>query len=70
MAMDKKQKDDRFLKEVEEGLENLYSNEGIRYFIEAQKLEAKQLEEKKEEYLTGESEGMEAQEQGHLASSK
>jgi len=44
---DKIWKDDRLLKEAEEGLETLYNSEGFGYSTTTQQLEAKQLEEKK-----------------------
>jgi hypothetical protein len=50
-AKDKKQKDERLLKEVEAGLETLYNSEGFGYLTETQKLEVKQLEEKKRNIL-------------------
>jgi hypothetical protein len=51
MGKGQKKKDDRLLKEVEEGLETLYNSEGFGYLTKTHKLEAKQLEEKKRNIL-------------------
>jgi len=48
---DKKQKDDGLFTKVEKCLETLYTSERFGYLIETQKLEAKQLEEKKRNIL-------------------
>jgi hypothetical protein len=47
----KKMKDDRILKEVEETLASFYSSEGFRYVNEKRKVEIKLLEEKKRHIL-------------------
>jgi hypothetical protein len=44
---DKKMKDDRVLREVEEALEVLYNSEGFGYLSEEHKIEVKSLEDKR-----------------------
>jgi hypothetical protein len=48
---DKKKKDDKTLREVEEALELHYNSEGFGYLIEEHKLEVKLLEDKKRQIL-------------------
>jgi hypothetical protein len=72
-AKDKKQKDDKLLRELEEGLETLYNSEGFGYLNEAQKMEVKKkkvIGRKKEELITRKRERMEDQEKSHMASSR